>query len=221
MRQNRRGFIIKSITGVIALSLAPEAIIAKRGNHKIHKLFPLPPGALSLERFKSRCTACQLCVSKCPSKVLQPSTFENGVTGIMQPILKYDVHKFCEYECKVCIDVCPNNALVEMTLEEKKLVQIGVAKLNIDHCVVIKHDEDCGACAEHCPTMALKMIPYRGGITKPEITNPEICIGCGACESICPELKRAIYIERNDTHIAAEPPLVEKQEKVEIEDFGF
>jgi ferredoxin len=184
-------------------------------------LYPLPPGAVSLERFRNRCTACQLCVSRCPTHVLKPALWENGLTGFMQPILKYEVHQFCEFECKECIDVCPNDALTKITLEEKKLTQIGIVRLVLEKCIVIKDDESCGACAEHCPTKALRMVPYEGDLTKPEITNPEVCIGCGACESICPELKEAIYIERHPEHLQAEPPIVEKQEDVDIDDFGF
>lgn len=189
-------------------------------NHT-HKLHPLPPGAISLQHFLSACTACHLCINHCPSQVIRAAFLDNGIRGILTPVLKYDVHKFCEYECTTCIDVCPTNALAKISLDEKKLTQIGKVRLAIENCVVIKNDEDCGACAEHCPTAAIKMVPYKNGLTQPEITNPEMCIGCGACESICPELKRAIYIERLEEQTKATPPSVEEQKKVIIDDFGF
>ena len=214
----KKGFLLFAgiaATPVIAVGQNIEEVSGEK------LLYPLPPGAISLDRFIEKCTACQLCVNHCPTHVLTPALFENGIQGFMQPILKYDVHKFCEFECKICSDVCPNEALVKMPIEEKKLVQIGQAKLILDNCIVVKNNKACGACAEHCPTKALKMVPYKGVITQPEIVDPDLCIGCGACESICPVHKEALYIERNIVHKIAKPPLVEKQEQKEITDFGF
>ncbi|WP_136798456.1 4Fe-4S dicluster domain-containing protein [Desulfosediminicola ganghwensis] len=182
---------------------------------------PIPPGAGSLKAFRRSCTACQLCVSQCPSGVLRPAFLENGIAGFMQPVLKYGIHHFCDYQCRKCIEICPTKALGTMSLAEKKVTRIGIAKLVIDECIVKKDDKACGACAEHCPTGALKMVPYKPGITKPEIVHKEACIGCGGCESICPVRKIAIYIDRMDIHEKAEKPKVFKQEKIGVEDFGF
>lgn len=218
-KNNRRTFF-KVAMAAVGAGVASSSLLAGNTEKKT-ELYPLPPGAVSLDRFKSKCTACQLCVNHCPTGVLKASLFENGLTGMMQPILKFDVEQFCEYECKTCIDVCPNDALVKLSLEEKKVTQIGEVQLILEECVLITDNEDCGACAEHCPTAALKMVPWKDGLTKPEIVNPEMCIGCGGCESICPTNKRAIFIARNEVHIEADKPKVEVQEEVEIDGFGF
>lgn len=183
--------------------------------------YPLPPGAGNIERFQSRCTGCQLCVSACPSHVLRPSLFENGLSGFMQPYLSFNVHKFCEYECKACIDVCPAGALEKMTLEQKKQTQIGVVNFKAENCVVVAKGEYCGACAEHCPTQAVAMREFNGSsLTLPFLT-PEICIGCGACESICPVRPNAIFIVRSAEQITVDKPTIEESEVVEVDDFGF
>ncbi|MEG1934748.1 MAG: 4Fe-4S binding protein [Rikenellaceae bacterium] len=182
--------------------------------------YPMPPGAGSLDEFQKRCTACKLCVSHCPSHLLRPALFENGINGFMQPYMSFNVHKFCEYECKACIDVCPNHALQPITLEQKKLTQVGVVHFDIEHCVVKKKNQYCGACAEHCPTQAVRMIEYENGLTIPKI-NPEICIGCGACESICPVRPNAIYVVRNDIQITVKPPEIKESEDIKVDDFGF
>ena len=216
---SRRNFF-KLSAAALATGLASQSIMAS--NQSLPPdLYPLPPGAVSLERFKSKCTACQLCVNHCPSGVLKPSLFENGITGMMQPILKFDVEQFCEYDCKICIDVCPNDALIKMSIEEKKLTQIGKVELVFDECVVKTKLEDCGACAEHCPTGALKMIPWEHDLTRPKVVNLDVCIGCGGCESICPVTKVAMYVNRNKVQIKAKPPVVETQEEVIIDGFGF
>ncbi len=182
---------------------------------------PLPPGAVSLERFKDKCTACQLCISKCPTQVLQPAFLDNGLTGIMQPYLKFRTESFCNYECTVCIDVCPNHALVPLTLEEKKLTRIGAVHFVIDKCIVHSEHQDCGACAEHCPTQAVHMVPFGNeGLTIPSI-RPEICIGCGACASICPVVTPAIFVEGLKVQETAEAPSVDTVHDVEVTDFGF
>lgn len=220
MKTNGRRDFFKYSLSAIAVGVSSHSLLATNKNIG-RKLYPLPPGAVSLDRFKSKCTACQLCVEHCPSGVLKPSTFENGLTGMMQPILKFDVEEFCEYECTTCIDVCPNNALIKLTVEEKKLTQIGLADLVFDHCVVKTKHEDCGACAEHCPTAAIKMLPWHNGLTRPKVTNPEVCIGCGGCESICPEAGKAMTVYRNETHQKAQIPTIEKQEDITIDGFGF
>ena len=54
--------------------------------------------------------------------------------------------------------------------------------------------------------------------------KPELCIGCGACEYICPVRPyRAIYVEGNRVHQVAELPYDpnEKQQTIKLDDFGF
>lgn len=207
--------------GALAIASGVSAVTKKSLNIRLDaSRYPLPPGAGSVERFQSKCTACQLCVSKCPSHLLRPALFENGINGLMQPYMDFNVHRFCEYECKVCIDVCPNHALQKITLEEKKLTQVGVVKFDIERCVVKELDQYCGACGEHCPTQAVHMVEYKAGLTIPKI-NPSICIGCGACESICPVRPDAIYVERNIIQKIAEAPEIKKSEEIEVEGFGF
>jgi len=218
-KNNRRDFFKLSLAAA-ATGIATHSILGANKS-ATKKLYPLPPGAVSLERFKSKCTACQLCVSHCPSGVLKPSLFENGLTGMMQPILKFEVEQFCEYDCKRCIEVCPNDALIKMSIEEKKVTQIGKVELVFHECVVKKNHEDCGACAEHCPTAALKMVPWKHGLNRPKVVNIDVCIGCGGCESICPETRVAMFVNRNEVQVKAQAPIIETQKEVEIDGFGF
>jgi ferredoxin len=181
-----------------------------------------PPGAKSAEHLLHHCTSCHLCISRCPSRVIKPAFMEYGIRGIMQPVMTYE-KGFCNYNCTVCADVCPNQALLPLTMEEKHLTQIGRVHFVEDICVVHVEETNCGACAEHCPTQAVTMIPYEGheGLTIPHIT-PDICVGCGGCEFICPvRPNRAIFVEGNTVHKKREAFEIEKKEEVKVDDFGF
>lgn len=165
-----------------------------------------PPGSVGVSRFSSLCTACHLCVSVCPTQVLQPSFLEYGFAGMFQPHMDYAV-SYCNYDCVLCGDVCPSGAIVRISAEDKRLTQIGKARFIKDDCIVITKKKDCAACAEHCPTKAVRMAPYEN-LRLPEVKN-DICVGCGACEHACPvEPRRAILVESNKIHLKAEKPPV-------------
>ena len=179
-----------------------------------------PPGSISLDNYNSSCTACHLCISACPTHVLQPSFTDYGLIGFMQPVM--DNHAgFCNFDCIKCGDVCPTGAIRLLSLEDKRLTQIGKAQFVKENCIVKTEGTDCGACAEHCPTKAVHMVPYENNLVIPEV-NEDICIGCGACEYACPTNPyRAIYVEGNSIHLLAKKPEeIEQESKVE-EDFPF
>jgi ferredoxin len=185
------------------------------------KQFPVsPPGSMGLDHFNKLCTACRLCVSACPTRVLQPSFLEYGFTGMMRP--RMDFHaSFCRFDCVRCTEICPTGAILPLTLEQKRVTQIGVVKLELDNCVVRTENTACGACAEHCPTQAVFMVPYQDGLTIPEI-DVDHCVGCGACEYICPTRPyRAIYVDGNPRHRQAVPPIIKALDYVPDDDFPF
>lgn len=163
-----------------------------------------PPGSLGLEHFHKKCTSCHLCVSQCPSQVLQPSTTEYGWDGFMKPVMNFK-SGFCNYNCSNCGHVCPTGAILPLKTQDKKLTQLGVALFVTENCIVYRKNKDCGACSEHCPTKAVRMVPY-GDVYIPKV-DPDLCIGCGACEHVCPAKPYlAIYVEGNSMHKKAVPP---------------
>jgi ferredoxin len=189
----------------------------------IRKAPVCPPGSLSLDNFNNKCTACHLCVAACPTQVLQPTFLEYGPLGIMQPRMDYKT-SFCNYDCVICSSVCPSGAIIEQDLGTKKLIQMGKAKFIQKNCVVYSQKTDCGACAEHCPTKAVRMV------LDPEINkrapkiDDSICVGCGACEYACPTKPyKSIYVESSPVHGVAKKPKEDKiKEEVNLkEDFPF
>ncbi|MDR1543258.1 MAG: 4Fe-4S dicluster domain-containing protein [Prevotellaceae bacterium] len=222
--QDKRKFIVTGLFtafSIPALLAQGKEIILKSGQKIRTRKTPLsPPGSISREHLLKKCTACHLCISKCPSKVLKPAFMEYGLAGMMMPTMKFD-DGFCNYNCVNCSQVCPNGAILPLTKERKHATQMGKVQFNRDICVVVQKENNCGACSEHCPTQAVKMVPYKNGLTIPHI-NTDLCIGCGGCEFICPVRPyRAIFIEGNEVHQEAKIAIEEKVLKIVIDDFGF
>jgi ferredoxin len=219
-----RRAVLKSAALVPAALLVPAVAGAAAADPRDARVPVTPPGSLDRRRFTSRCTACHLCVASCPTQVLRPSLLEYGLSGLLQPRLVYDGGA-CVYDCDLCGRVCPTGAILELPLPEKRLVQVGRARFVKADCIVETKKKPCGACAEHCPTKAIAMVPYQGDVVLriPEV-NEDACIGCGACEHPCPvEPRKAIWVEARSPHGKAkklEQKPVEKPSTVE-EGFPF
>ena len=175
-----------------------------------------PPGSGSARNMYQHCTACQLCVSNCPNHVLRPST---DLAHFMQPESSFE-KGYCRPECTICSEVCPAGAIKPISVEEKASTQVGHAVWIRENCVVLTDEVTCGNCERHCPTGAIQMVRLDG--TKPErrrnenrrwgdsgnnnerlipVIDEERCIGCGACENLCPARSfSAIYVEGHQVH---------------------
>lgn len=160
----------------------------------------VPPGAVSLRNMANHCTACQLCVSVCPNDVLRPST---KLETLMQPEASYE-RGYCRPECTRCSEVCPAGAILRIDKAEKSSIQIGHAVWVKENCIPLTEGVDCGNCARHCPTGAILMVPSdpdNEDSPKIPVVNAERCIGCGACENLCPSRPfSAIYVEGLENH---------------------
>ena len=159
-----------------------------------------PPGSVSHRNFSSHCTACQLCVTSCPNNVLRPSS---DISTFMQPEVSFE-NGYCRPECNTCSNVCPAGAILPLTREERTTTQTGHAVWLRDACIAATKGVHCGNCARHCPTGAITMVPVDPdkpkGIAIPAV-DTERCIGCGACENLCPVRPySAIYVEGHEVH---------------------
>lgn len=167
-----------------------------------HRDVPLKPaGSLSFKNFSSHCTACQLCVSECPNGVLRPS---DKLDTLLQPEMSFE-RGFCRPECTRCSNVCPTGAIRSVTRGEKTDIHIGFAVVVSDNCLPYRTGVSCGNCARHCPTGAIIMVSKPGDDTVmvPSV-NVEKCIGCGACEYLCPSRPfSAIYVNGRERHIGS------------------
>ena len=206
---SRRRFVsggMATFAGALAVPTDSAMIRAAQAGIGTHPV--TPPGSIGIDHFSGRCTACHLCVSVCPTQVLRPALFDYGIAGILQSRMDFRTY-YCTYDCVLCSTVCPSGAILPLTQDQKKDVQIGTARFVKEDCIVETKKKDCGACAEHCPTKAVRMVPY-GALMIPELTN-ELCVGCGACEHACPTTPlKAIFVVASDLHGRAKRPVIEK-----------
>jgi len=213
---------IPSILSAQTAEKKQKLFIQDRSKQKEYKknTFSSPPGSSGIEKFNEKCTACSLCITRCPSSVLQPAVLQYGFYGIMQPFLDFNTG-YCNYDCTICSEICPTGAIRKISVAEKHLTQTGKSIFIKENCITYTNGTACGACSEHCPTKAVDMIPFRNGLVIPEV-NQKICIGCGACEYVCPVRPlKAIYVDGNRIHEKAELPKKEKKRVIEKSDFPF
>ena len=205
--KGRRAFMTSTAIAVSTAALKAQDIKMDGGLAEIERATkperktPLvPAGAISQKHFSQHCTACQLCVSNCPNGVLRPST---SLHTFMQPEMSYE-RGYCRPECTNCSQVCPAGAIKPISVEEKSSIQIGHAVVNLDNCVVNTDGVSCGNCARHCPAGAIKLVrknPDDKNSLRIPVVNEERCIGCGACENLCPARPfTAIHIEGHEVH---------------------
>lgn len=204
---SRRAFMTAGTIALTSAALKAQSIKTDGGlaavsrAEKPERETPLKPaGSLSLKNFSNHCTACQLCVSECPNGVLRPST---SLMTLMQPEMSFE-RGYCRPECNRCSQICPAGAIRPISIEEKSSIQIGHAVVNLNNCVVNTDGVSCGNCARHCPNGAIVMVRKNpddpNSLMIPTVLE-ERCIGCGACENLCPARPfTAIHVEGHQVH---------------------
>ena len=204
----RRAFIFSSVIAATAIALEAQekkvdggyaAVTAKKAPERTNPIVPF--GAVSLRHFHQHCTRCQLCVSQCPNDVLRPST---SLDRLMLPEMSYE-NGWCRPECTKCSEVCPAGAILEITPEEKTAIHVGTASVDLDLCVVNRDNVHCGNCARHCPAGAIRMVRKNpddeNSLLIPTVLEDR-CIGCGACEFLCPSRPySAIHVNGRIDHV--------------------
>ena len=203
----RRSFLIGSaLLTTAALAQQKDKIMDGGLAEIVDKVAPerqtplTPPGSLSARNMALRCTGCQLCISECPNGVLRPSS---DLLHLMQPVMSYE-RGYCRPECNRCSEVCPAGAIKPITPAVKASTQIGHAVWIKKNCIPLTDGVECGNCARHCPTGAIEMVPSNPDDEESPYVpavNETRCIGCGACEYLCPARPfSAIYVEGHEVH---------------------
>ncbi|MBD3336450.1 MAG: 4Fe-4S binding protein [Candidatus Eisenbacteria bacterium] len=212
-RRATLGALAGGVGGLLLFRIKPEAQ-ARIYNAELIR----PPGAPAEREFLQRCIQCGVCMKACPTNALQPALAQAGLEGVWSPILVPRLG-YCEYNCNLCGQVCPTEAIKPLPLVEKQKVKIGLAVIDTTRCLPYAFDRQCIVCEEHCPipTKAIyfveKTITQRDGapltVKLPRV-DPELCTGCGICETKCPFQDRAairVTSANEDRHPGNQPVL--------------
>jgi polyferredoxin len=212
----RRTALVSAAAGAIAI---PATRITDVIDANYDERVIRPPGSVEEREFLERCIRCAECMKVCPNNALHPAWFEAGVEGLWTPILIPRIG-YCEHSCVLCGDVCPTGAIQKITEKQKqgigqKPISIGTAFYDLGRCLPWSMGVPCIVCEEFCPTSPKAIwieeadVPKRSQtpgpdgkeppmemvhVQKPHV-DPALCIGCGACEKVCPvQDAPAVYV---------------------------
>lgn len=204
---SRRAVVFSSFVGLATYPMARASdMVAHNYDHRVIR----PPGSVEEKEFLERCIKCCECMKVCPNNALHPALFEAGLEGVWSPIMIPRIG-YCEHECVLCGSVCPTGAIRNISVHEKvgrgefagKPIKQGTAFYDLGRCLPWSMDTPCIVCEEICPTSpkaiwALEQWITKGGVAvrlqMPKV-DPQLCIGCGACEKVCPvKDKPAVYV---------------------------
>lgn len=136
------------------------------------------------------CVRCNLCVAECPVGAITTAKHDQQAR-ITDKCVK----------CDICAQTCPVNAvkIIESTSHVNDDVEFHVKELKVPHRklklksigVSTEKCPDCESkcCTRFCPTSAITIEDGKA------IIDTDICIGCGACVTVCPE--HAISLEND------------------------
>ena len=156
----------------------------------------LPPGAAPRRTFALKCAGCQLCVANCPGHCLVPST---ALRSFGQPVMDFR-RGSCIPTCVKCGSICPEGAIAKLQEEMRPNVHMGHAVWKKSLCVRTTKGDACTACLRKCPVQAIHLVD---GFP---LVDRDRCIGCGACEHVCPARPMpAIYVKGYDMQRIVKP----------------
>ena len=207
VRLERRGFIISSIASFFTVIGMRKLFGAGLDNPST--VVPIrPPGSVPEEKFLEMCIRCGECFKVCPSKVLQPIGFKQGLEGLWTPEIVANFEG-CEPSCNNCGVVCPTGAIRPLPLVEKREVRLGLAILNMETCLPLAGKKACQLCVDECTAAGYNAMefmrirtevdakgdPIEGsGFLSPVVIHDK-CVGCGLCQTRCNRIN--VQQERN------------------------
>lgn len=218
----RRTVIASAAAGAVAI---PAMRIANWPDRAYSEKVIRPPGSVEEREFLERCIRCAECMKVCPNNALHPAFFEAGLEGLWTPILVPRIgycEYSCVLCGQVCptgaiqkIDELQKTGKDDKTGKEQKPISMGTAMYDQGRCLPWAMATPCIVCEEFCPTSPKAIwaedveVPkreskYKGKgealametvkVQRPHV-DPSLCIGCGACEKVCPIVdKPAVYV---------------------------
>ena len=147
-----------------------------QGKYSPTETLLLPPWSVNQASFLDLCTRCSDCIDACPENILA-----SGSGG-------FPTTNFKKGECTFCGDCAQACASGALFFSKESTPWQQVAVIN-EQCLTHK-GVVCRSCGEACEPESITFNWPRApsshkGIASPSVNN-ELCNGCGACVSICP-----------------------------------
>ena len=142
-----------------------------------------PPGAVAEPVLWGLCSRCGSCMRACPEGIIIPDLGTGGPGSWLTPRLDFN-QRSCNEWCRVCTGVCPTGAIGRLSLEAKRALSIGTARVDRTRCLAWNEAQYCMVCHEFCSYQAVRIVEHNG-VNCPEV-DEAVCRGCGACQSHCP-----------------------------------
>lgn len=194
---SRRGFLAGAAGGLAGAFTIGKVFGA--GVEGGQAVLPVrPPGAVPEREFLRMCVRCGSCLKACPTTVLQPLGFSQGLEGLWTPHAAAD-RAGCDPTCNICGQVCPTGAIRALPLAEKRAARMGLAVVNERTCLPHSGRRDCGMCVDACKQAGYDAIEFLrvhvetdseglpvddSGYLAPVVLADK-CVGCGICQARC------------------------------------
>lgn len=187
--------------GMVAGCAGAAALLAVGGlRFTPHAPLLRPPGGQGDETVTFACVRCEKCVEVCPRKVITPTHAEDGLLNMRTPTMDFE-NGYCDFCIEenggvpLCESVCPTEALQLPQGATQDSTVIGVAQIDTRTCLAYRNT-GCKYCYDAC-------VAFRGQEKaalslqdgKYPVVDASVCIGCGACQSVCVSLKAGSIAE--------------------------
>ncbi|MDD5677762.1 MAG: 4Fe-4S binding protein [Kiritimatiellae bacterium] len=199
MDTGRRAFLILVLGAVLGWMLKRMGIHCPGPDGLIR-----PPGAVAESMLHGLCSRCGSCMRACPEGIIIPDRGIGGPGSLLTPRLDFS-ERYCNEWCQVCTGVCPTGAIRRLSLEAKRALSIGTARVDRNRCLAWHEAQYCMVCHEFCSYQAVRIVEHNG-VNCPEV-DEKLCRGCGACQGHCPAgTPRAIVV-----HARVQAPCYSKE----------
>lgn len=178
IRSTGRRLFLVSGAGLLGGLLLPSFIKSGRKNYL------QPPGSLPEESFNTLCIRCGSCIKSCPTGILGHHMDPTNALSWMVPEISFS-DGYCLENCNTCSQVCPSGAISLFSKDAKNLLFIGLAEIDIKNCL-LSENKECDRCKAACSYDAIKIEPGDRALQMQPVISEDKCVGCGACEVICP-----------------------------------
>jgi len=177
MDTGRRAFLVLAFGAVLGWALKRMGIHYPGPDGPIR-----PPGAVAERVLRGLCSRCGSCMRACPEGIIIPDWGIGGPGSWLTPRLDFS-QRYCNEWCRGCTGVCPTGAIRRLSLEAKRALSIGMARVDRTRCLAWNEEQYCMVCYEFCSYQAIRIVEHNG-VNCPEVDEAR-CRGCGACQSHC------------------------------------